>query len=132
MKTLSLISLIDDDDIYRFMMKKTIENTGLVDSIIQFKNGLEAIEYFSANENQTNELPDCIFLDLEMPFMDGWQFLNKYTQLKFPKQITLFVISSSNSLDDMDKARTFDQVKGYLIKPVNRDEIRSIIKSLLV
>ncbi|MCF2489089.1 response regulator [Dyadobacter sp. CY347] len=132
MKRISLVGIIDDDNIYQFMIKKILQGTGQVNAIISFSNGLEAINYLIANQANIEMLPDLLFLDLEMPYMDGWQFLDSYIEIGFPKLITLYIASSSNSHDDIYKSKQFTQVKGYLTKPIKKEIIEDVITRFLV
>jgi len=127
------ICLIDDDNIYQFTARTIIESTGLAKKIQSFYNGSEALIYLSNKENQQAEqLPDLIFLDINMPVMNGWEFLDAYRTLQYdlPKQIVLFVVSSS--IDDYDrlKSKEYQEVSDYIIKPVSRIRYQELIESL--
>jgi two-component system, chemotaxis family, chemotaxis protein CheY len=129
MRRISQIWIIDDDDICRFMLQSMLENTGQVGSVRQFRNGLEALDYLSQQQQQPGQLPDLIFLDLEMPFMDGWQFLEKYSLTGFT--IPIYIVSSSTSLEDIDRSKTYALIKGYLIKPVFNVNILKVMDNFL-
>ncbi len=127
------ICLIDDDNIYQFTARTIIESTGLAKKIHSFYNGSEALLYFSSKENQQKEdLPDLIFLDINMPIMNGWEFLEEYRKLQpdLPKQIVLFVVSSSIDDHDRLKSKEYREVKDYIIKPVSRIRYQELIESL--
>jgi two-component system, chemotaxis family, chemotaxis protein CheY len=130
MQTPKTVALIDDDEIYQLLTRKMIENTGLVQDLLSFADGQEALDYLEAHQQKPDQLPDLIFLDLEMPFMDGWQFLEQYARLAFPKKIALYINSSSTSLADQERSRQFGQLKGYLIKPLTRDQFEAVLNSL--
>jgi two-component system, chemotaxis family, chemotaxis protein CheY len=129
MKKFKTVSLIDDDEIYQLLTGKMIENTGLVEDLLSFGDGQEALDYLLTHQQDADRLPDMILLDLEMPFMDGWQFLEQYSNLKFPKEIVLFINSSSTSLADQERSRQFPQVRGYLIKPLTREQFEALLHS---
>lgn len=78
MKKFETLYIVDDDDVYRFIAKKTIEQTGLVELIKTFSNGKEAIQFLESFIDSPELLPEIILLDLTMPVMDGWEFLENY------------------------------------------------------
>ncbi len=127
-----LACIIDDDKIYVNLVKKIIEIKNLSENLLIFKNGLEALEYFKVIlTNMTEEkLPDIIFLDLNMPVMDGWEFLGEFIKIKnnFDKKITLYVVSSSIDPRDLERAKSFNLVTDYLIKPIELKKFEQIFE----
>ncbi len=125
-----LACIIDDDKIYVNLVKKIIEIKKLSENLLIFKNGMEALDHFKLIlENATEEiLPDIIFLDINMPIMDGWEFLNEFIKIKnnFEKKITLYVVSSSIDPRDLERAKSFNLVTDYLIKPIELKKFEKI------
>jgi CheY-like chemotaxis protein len=125
-----LACIIDDDKIYVNLVKKIIEIKKLSENLLIFKNGMEALDHFKLIlENATEEkLPDIIFLDINMPIMDGWEFLNEFIKIKnnFEKKITLYVVSSSIDPRDLERAKSFNMVTDYLIKPIELKKFEKI------
>ena len=132
MTTLKTLTLVDDDDIFVFLTTKIIEQTNLVDLIKVFGNGLDAINFLKENKNNVDALPDIILLDLSMPIMNGWQFLEEYNKLNptIGKKITIYICSSSISPDDITRAKTISEVSDYIIKPITEDKLIDLIKKL--
>lgn len=130
MTTLKTLTLVDDDDIFVFLTTKIIEQTNLVDLIKGFGNGLDAINFLKENKNNVDALPDIILLDLNMPIMNGWQFLEEYNKLNptIGKKITIYICSSSISPDDITRAKTISEVSDYIIKPITKDKLIDLIK----
>lgn len=126
------ILLVDDDRIYQFAARKTIEATGYADSILIYSNGEEAINYLRQSLKNNITLPDVIFLDVNMPIMNGWEFLDEYTRLKedVNKPVLIYVVSSSVDEFDVNKSRQYDSVKGYIVKPVLREKFKQILSSI--
>ena len=124
-----IICLIDDDRIYQFTAKKIIESTGLGKQILSFYNGDEAITYLQENIENVDLLPDIIFLDINMPVMDGWQFLEtfKILQPKVSKPILIYMVSSSVDDYDIKKSKEYFNVTDYIIKPINRERFEQLI-----
>lgn len=128
-----LACIIDDDKIYVNLVKKIIEIKKLSENLLIYKNGKEALDYFkNIMENVTDEdkLPDIIFLDLNMPVMDGWEFLNEFIKIKnnLNKKITLYVVSSSIDPRDLERAKSFNLVTDYLIKPIELKKFEKIFE----
>jgi CheY-like chemotaxis protein len=125
-----LACIIDDDKIYVNLVRKIIEIKKLSKNLIIFKNGREALEYFQKNLSSLSEdsLPEIIFLDLNMPIMDGWEFLNEFIKIKneLSKKIQLYVVSSSIDPRDLERAKSFNMVTDYLIKPIELKKFEKI------
>lgn len=132
MNQIKNLALVDDDDVFVFLTKKTIEQTKLVDLIKVFRNGLDAINFLKENKNNIAVLPEIILLDLSMPIMNGWQFLEEFTKLtpSLGKKITVYICSSSISQDDITKAKSINEVSDYIIKPITKDKLIDLIEKL--
>jgi len=126
------IMLVDDDEIFTFIIKKIIEESQLSNHIDIFINGLEAINFLEANATAAEKLPEVIFLDLSMPVLDGWGFLEEYIELKpkLAKKITLYIISTSVSPLDFEKAKKYSDVTDFIVKPMAKERFVEIIKEL--
>jgi len=127
-----LACIIDDDSIYINLVKRIIETRKLCKNLLIFNDGKESIDYFKAlllNLN-ADKIPDIIFLDLNMPIMDGWEFLEHFTQIKprFNKTITLYIVSSSINPIDVNRAKSLTEVTDYLIKPININDFETLFK----
>jgi CheY-like chemotaxis protein len=128
-----LACIIDDDKIYVNLVKKIIEIKKLSENLLIYKNGKEALDYFKCimeNATEEDKLPDIIFLDLNMPVMDGWEFLNEFIKIKnnLNKKITLYVVSSSIDPRDLERAKSFNLVTDYLIKPIELKKFEKIFE----
>lgn len=124
------VALIDDDRIFHVLTKKVLESALPGSFITEFYDGQEALDYFYHNQNVIENLPDIIFLDIQMPFLDGWQFLDQFVTMKFEKTITTYIVSSSISTLDYDRSRRYSDVKGFIIKPFPREKMIDIIEEL--
>lgn len=121
--------LIDDDEIFQFIMKNTIQEINPEIKIQFFTDGEKGIDCIKENLHSANNLPDIILLDLNMPFMDGWEFLNEYRSLEsdLKKEINIYLLTSSNSAHDIDRAKEISTLSGYLVKPISRDGLKDLI-----
>ncbi|WP_339714220.1 response regulator [uncultured Kriegella sp.] len=133
MNNLLKTCIIDDDSIYRFTMAKTLESTKLPVDIMVFSDGEEALNFILANLGKDSELPDVIFLDIDMPVMDGFQFMEAYMKVKnnVGKHIAIFMVSSSLDPRDIAKANKISAISDYIVKPVGSVRLKSIIEMLM-
>ncbi|MEJ7694207.1 response regulator [Daejeonella sp.] len=132
MSKISLVSIIDDDAIFQFLANRLLRSTNLIDKIIQFPDGEKAINYFIENKDIAENIPDLVFLDLNMPYIDGWQFLEKFIAISFPKElITIYICTSSNSLFDQKRFTEYPKLKGYLIKPIDKEKFLEVVQNEL-
>ncbi len=92
-----IIALVDDDKVFQLTTLRTIQAAKLTDRILQFENGEEALSFLKEHAAESENLPDYIFLDINMPFVDGWMFLEDYATLKtgLKKDISIYMVSSS-------------------------------------
>jgi CheY-like chemotaxis protein len=123
------ILLIDDDPIFVYLTRRIIASTNCPCAIDEFTDGELALDFLSKMSGQTELLPDVIFLDLSMPVMDGWEFLKEYALLKpkIRKEISLYIVSSSISPQEVERSKSYTMVADFLIKPVERGKIVEIM-----
>lgn len=126
------VLLIDDDRIYQFTTKKGIQVTGLSVDIISFLNGAEAFEYMQKAAQGLVAVPDVIFLDINMPVMNGLEFLAAFDEIKgqFFPAVPIYMVSSSSDTNDTSTVAKYDTVKGYLVKPVQQQKFVNILKGI--
>ncbi|MBD1262401.1 response regulator [Maribacter polysiphoniae] len=124
--------IVDDDDIYQFTIKKTIKHFDLAENIVSFNDGEEALNFILENLNEDKELPDVILLDINMPIMDGFQFMEEYTKIKpkLGKNITIYMVSSSIDDADIEKTKRISEISEYIVKPIQETQLKSIIEKL--
>ncbi len=131
-KPISLVCIIDDDDYYVFALSRMMNLLGMSDRIISFPNGEDAIDYLTMVKDYPVQIPNIIFLDIEMPVMDGWEFLKNFIQIKdqLSKPVCVYIISSSNDLKYIQKAKEFPVVSDYLIKAIDKAELKRVLEEV--
>lgn len=119
------IWVIDDDAIYQILINKIIQKSEMFSTVHSFKNGKEAIDTVSASLKNKGDLPDFILLDINMPIMNGWEFMEALALIKpgIDKQIIIYIVSSSIAAEDKNKSKTYPDILGYLSKPVSIDDL---------
>lgn len=128
MNKLNRVCIVDDDELFQFVMRQHFERLELAVHIDKFTDGEQALNYIKNHINAEDELPDLILLDVNMPYMDGWQFMREFVQLYLPKQIKIYILTSSTHESDLGMAKEFPTLAGYLVKPIGRNVILEIVE----
>jgi CheY-like chemotaxis protein len=134
-KKLNCVLLIDDDKAANFINQMIIRKANITDSIQTVLNGKEAIDFITNSgkfENSEDVFPKpmLILLDINMPVMDGWEFLEEYHQLEEHKKGNIIIIMLTTSLnpDDKSRAENISDVSGYKNKPLKLEMIKDIMR----
>ncbi|GGA75768.1 response regulator [Flavobacterium palustre] len=116
--------LIDDDKLSIKLMSMLISKNNFCEELISFHNPQTALNELKNNSNNPAKLPDVILLDLNMPVLDGWQFLDEFVLVPFAKKITVFIVSSSIDPSDLEMAKNYPIIKDYIIKPLSSEKLK--------
>ena len=123
------ICIIDDDPIFVFGTKILLNhNKDFGNDILVYENGKEALDSLSSILRSGKELPGFIFLDLNMPIMNGWQFLDALIKLPVKRKPLIFIITSSIDQKDKEKAESYEIVKEFLVKPLSENNLKRIFE----
>lgn len=127
-KKLNLILLVDDDQHDNFFHKIVIEKAKITHDIQIAKNGLEAIEFLKSASTNKFPTPDLIFLDINMPKMNGWEFIEAYEQLEKEQQAKIVIVMLTTSLnpEEKEKAEKSPMVNDFRSKPLTVEMLREI------
>jgi CheY-like chemotaxis protein len=122
--------LVDDDDDANFYQEKLIKKNQFAEHIDKVLNGAEALDYINRCIAGEHELPEIIFLDINMPKMDGWTFLERYNKLDeaIKAKMVLIILTSSINPDDAERAKRTPLVKGYKNKFLDKNQLGEILK----
>lgn len=121
------IFIIDDDLIFVFLLKKILTKISCVDNILHFINGKDAFEALKTLNENREILPELIFLDINMPVVDGWQFLDLVEQQAFETKLSIYMVSSTISLTEIDKINSNEYIKGFLPKPIEHEKLLKVL-----
>lgn len=126
--------LVDDDDISNYISEKIIKNLGIAKYLHVSSNGRQALQYIKedCSKNETKSLyPDFILLDINMPVMDGFQFLDEFSKLDIPhkEDIRIVILTSSNSPKDVAVADRY-KINGYINKPLSREKLIEVLEKI--
>jgi len=123
------ILLVDDDEINNFISIKLIRKALFNAEITACLNGKFAIDQLVEMQRKgADKLPDYILLDINMPIMNGWEFLDEYKRLNIDPlgKTKIYIISSSVFSNDINKARSYPLVKSFISKPLSVDKIKEM------
>lgn len=123
--SLKTIWVINDDPIYQIIVNKIIQKSELFSSVSSFINGKDAIDALKKTLENNEMPPNIILLDINMPIMDGWEFMDEMVLLKpqINELIHIYIVSSSIAFEDKSKAKNYSEIIAYLSKPVNSNDL---------
>lgn len=130
MNKLKKIFIIDDDQISSFLTKRIVDSCSMVEESQTFNQSEKALLCIKKAMSEQTDLPDLILLDINMPILDGWDFINELQKTPNYKPIPIVVLSSSIYKEDQDKSQTYPEIQGYLIKPLTLVKFDKIIQQL--
>lgn len=127
MKKLRTILLVDDDIAVNYIHKYVIKKADVVDKVITMMNGQMAIDYLISNESELDAIPELIFLDINMPGMDGWGFLKEYKERQIKDKTKIVMLTTSENESDKERAIATGQVEEYITKPLTKEALLEVI-----
>ena len=134
MNRIKTCCIIDDDPIFIYGTKRMMKETDFCESIVVYNNGKDALIGLRESYEITHKLPQVIFLDLNMPIMNGWEFLDEFIRMPSDSLDTtvIYVISSSVDPRDIEKVKEYELISSYILKPITPNDLKTVLKTTLV
>ncbi len=126
------IMIIDDDKVDRMSLKKILGKHELAEEIIEADTGMQALDVLTAVGMQHQQFPELIFLDVNMPAMTGFQFLDVFNQLSYGyiRRCRIVMLSSVEDKTDREHALKYENVSGFFIKPLTNETVEALKSQL--
>lgn len=116
--------LVDDDDALHFVLGRFLKKVEFHDSPRSFFNGQEAIRFLESGEKEADIF--VVFLDINMPIMNGWRFLEELRKLEIAKQVRIIMVTSSVDTRDSETAKTYEEIREFMIKPIDSQMLKEL------
>lgn len=128
MKTLTNIMLIDDDEVYNFICSETIKKILNITSIDTYTSSQNGLKFLAQTIEEGRDLPNVIFIDINMPILDGWSFIEEYQKISknITQKVLIYIQSSSVYEEDIQKSKTYDVIDGFITKPLSMAQLLEI------
>jgi len=129
-KKLNCVLLIDDDESTNFLHELIINQADITNEVIAHQSGKSALEFLQSKNDGAYPHPDLIFLDINMPGMNGWEFLDEYKKLEKEQQGNLVVVMLTTSLHprDAERAKEMSEIDDFMNKPLTVDMLHEVIE----
>jgi CheY-like chemotaxis protein len=127
------IMLVDDNDTDNFIHQRVVEISEFARKVLVKNSGKSALEYLSTHADQEDNLPDLIFLDINMPVISGFGFLDKFISFpsKLKKKCKILILSSSENENDYKRMAEYEDVIKFLTKPLSEESLEILKKELI-
>lgn len=127
---LNSVLLIDDDESTNFLHEIIIKKSGITEQVIAKQSGKAALDYLQSKDNGLYPQPDLIFLDINMPGMNGWEFLEEYKKLDKEQQGKLVVVMLTTSLNpgDEERAQSMSEIDDFKNKPLSVEMLHDVME----
>ena len=130
----NLACVIDDDSIARLMSEIMIFNYKIAKKTVTFENGKAALDYFKLFKDKPDMLPEFILLDINMPVLNGWKFIERFARLApdLSRKVVIYLVSASLDPNDHHRASALEMISGFIIKPVNKTALEQVVRAAMI
>ena len=125
-RKLNCILLIDDDEPTNYIHERIINEVDCTEKIVAVQSGRQALDYLKSKADGEHPQPDLIFLDINMPAMTGWEFLEKYRELD--KEQLIVMLTTSLHPDDEEKAKSIPEINRFTNKPLTHEMLQEVLE----
>ncbi len=123
----SVVYIIDDNMVSEFATKMVLQQSKIACDVFSFDSAELGLANFVDSLEKMKNIPDIILLDLNMPGMDGWEFLSRLTKIKYPRnKVAIYVLSTFTSAKARERARTHELVNGLFERPLTKNNVETI------
>ena len=129
MEKINQVLVVDDDPIHNTVFKKLSEWSDFAEEILSFISAVDCLDYLKTIIDTNATPPAIIFLDIKMPIVNGWEFLErleKMSEHRHFSQIAIYMLTSSSEQSDINKAKKYNLVTDYIVKPITMEKIHEI------
>jgi CheY-like chemotaxis protein len=126
------VLIVDDDEVYLYLMKRLLKELSEGMEVHTSTDGEQAIDFIKKCDAEKNLAPKIIFLDVNMPFLDGWGFLEEFKKLNvnFEDKIHIYLVTSSELPADKKRAEEYKELDGYIVKPISEEKLSGMLKEV--
>ncbi len=132
MKKIKTACIIDDDPIFIYGTKRLMAEIDFCETVLVYQNGQDAMDGLNKFMANGQKLPCVILLDLNMPIMNGWEFLDDF--VKIPnysrEKVVIYIISSSVDPRDLGRIKNYNVVNNYILKPISKQDLESALENI--
>ena len=134
MEKIKQVLVIDDDPINNIIFQKLSEFIDFAEEIIPFISAVDSLDYLQKLEAEQSTPPNIIFLDIRMPIVNGWEFLERLSQLNknhYFDSTAIYMLTSSSEQSDINKSKNYSLVTDYIVKPLSTEKLEEIRERIL-
>ena len=129
MKKINFLVFIDDDNLTNRFHEIILKKADICEEYKFFNSGIKAMEFFKeeAKKDNPKKMPEYTFLDINMPNMDGWEFIEEYMSTSTLEPLNIIMLSTSTSIKDKNKAKEYEMVKDFMTKPLHIQRLKELV-----